>query len=159
MALPHPHFHGNLSILFFIKTQLHFHQIIPQTCIKSRFPHEKRGGFHMHRPGEQIYARHPLHFIPSSLQHFQIPCKACRLAGNVYHALHAKTYYPLKGFRAHAISWRVKHDQVRQGSERWSRSRCTDRRSLCLSYLRYTPSPSRKELPPQASLSGKMRTA
>ena len=36
-----------LIYLIFRKTQLHFLQIIPQPLLKSRFPHEKHGGFHM----------------------------------------------------------------------------------------------------------------
>lgn len=47
MALPHPHFHGNLSISIFIKTQLHFHQIIPQTRIESKFLGQQANRLHM----------------------------------------------------------------------------------------------------------------
>ena len=44
---PRPLICGNLSILPSAKTQLHFPKIISQTRLESRFPHEKRDGFHM----------------------------------------------------------------------------------------------------------------
>ena len=55
------------SILFFVKTQLHFHQIIPQPRIESGFPREKHGGFNMHSLTKLIHCRHFFNRIPSLL--------------------------------------------------------------------------------------------
>lgn len=45
LALPRPPIWENLSILLFIKAQLHFWLYPPQIRIEATFPHEKHGGF------------------------------------------------------------------------------------------------------------------
>ena len=61
---PRPPICGNLSISPSAKTQLHFLLKIPKIRLESSFPHEKHGGFHMHRMPKLIHASPPNQFIP-----------------------------------------------------------------------------------------------
>ena len=85
-----PCFCGNLSISLFVKTQLHFSHIIPQTPVESRFPGEKHGGFNMSRSRKHIHRPHPLRRIPQLLHIPHIPNQRLWITGHINHLPCAK---------------------------------------------------------------------
>lgn len=54
----------------------------------------------------------PFYLIPALLQHNQIPCKTCRLTGNIHHRIHTIINYLLKCLRIDSISWRIKNYKI-----------------------------------------------
>ena len=61
---------------------------------------------------KHIYTAALFYLIPALLQHNQIPCKTCRLTGNIHHRIHTIINYLLKCLRIDSISWRIKNYKI-----------------------------------------------